>query len=200
MNTVRKATSERLSTFSDGVFAVLITVLVLELHAPNEPTIEALLSHWPAWLSYALSFLFIAVVWMNHHYLMRYAGEATPRLLWCNFACLFWMSLFPFSTAWMANTQLAPAPVAFYTAISFLVNVTYIGLIWELVESSGTHVTVRRAMRYRALATLCLFAVAAVIALKYPLVALGICFCCLIAYLRPEPPFAARSRSARKKN
>ena len=71
--------------FSDGVFAVLITVLVLELRPQEQPTFKALLSLWPTWLSYAVSYLFIAIVWINHHYLMRYATEATPRLLWFNF-------------------------------------------------------------------------------------------------------------------
>jgi uncharacterized membrane protein len=130
----RKATPERLSAFSDGVFAVLITVLVLELRPPEQPTFQALLSLWPTWLSYAVSYLFIAIVWINHHYLMRYAAEATPRLLWFNFAHLFSMSLLPFSTAWMAVSELAPQPVAFYAAVFFLVNATYICLIWELIE------------------------------------------------------------------
>ena len=75
----------RLSTFSDGVFAVLITVLVLELRPPEVPTFKALLSLWPTWLSYAVSYLFIAVVWANHHHLMRYAAEATPRLMCVQF-------------------------------------------------------------------------------------------------------------------
>ena len=83
--------------FSDGVFAVLITVLVLELRPPERPTFEALLALWPTWLSYAVSYLFIAIVWANHHYLMRYATEATPRLLWFNFVHLFSMSLLPLS-------------------------------------------------------------------------------------------------------
>jgi uncharacterized membrane protein len=74
---LRRATPERLSAFSDGVFAVLITVLVLELRPPELPTFAALLSLWPTWLSYAVSYLFIAIVWINHHYLMRYATEAT---------------------------------------------------------------------------------------------------------------------------
>jgi uncharacterized membrane protein len=86
---LRKATPERLSAFSDGVFAVLITVLVLELRPPKEPTFEALLAHWHTGLSYAVSYLFIAIVWVNHHYLMRYAEHATPHLLWFNFAHLF---------------------------------------------------------------------------------------------------------------
>ena len=80
---------ERLSLFSDAVFAVLITVLVLDLHPPELPTFKALLSLWPRWLSYAVSYLFIAIVWVNHHHLLHYATEATPRLMWFNFAHLF---------------------------------------------------------------------------------------------------------------
>jgi len=77
MAVLRRATHERLSSFSDGVFAVLITVLVLELRPPELPTFEALLSLWPTWLSYAVSYLFIAIVRTNHHYLLRYAAETT---------------------------------------------------------------------------------------------------------------------------
>ncbi|MGA9818502.1 MAG: TMEM175 family protein [Pseudolabrys sp.] len=79
---LHRATPERLSAFSDGVFAVLITVLVLELRPPEIPTFKAPLELWPTWLSYAVSYLFIAIVWVNHHYLMRYATEANSRLLW----------------------------------------------------------------------------------------------------------------------
>jgi uncharacterized membrane protein len=189
----RRATPERLSAFSDGVFAVLITVLVLELRPPELPTFEALLALWPTWLSYAVSYLFIAIVWVNHHYLMRFADEATPRLLWFNFAHLFSMSLLPLSTAWMAVSKLAPQPVAFYAAVFFLVNATYIGLIWELIrETPADKVSpaVRRLMRVRSITTLCCFGLAAIVALKYPLVGLGICVCCLIVYLRPDPPGA----------
>ena len=191
MTMLRRATPERLSAFSDGVFAVLITVLVLELRPPQLPTFSAMLLLWPTWLSYAVSYLFIAIVWTNHHYLMRYAGEATPRLLWFNFAHLFSMSLLPLSTAWMAVSELAPQPVALYAAVFFLVNATYIALIWELVDESQVHEvssTVRRIMRVRSVATLFLFGGASLVALRFPLVGLGICICCLIVYLRPDPP------------
>ncbi|HEY6669909.1 MAG TPA: TMEM175 family protein [Methyloceanibacter sp.] len=194
----RKATPERLSAFSDGVFAVLITVLVLDLRPPELPTFQSLLSLWPTWLSYAVSYLFIAIVWTNHHYLMRYAAEATPRLLWLNFAHLFSMSLLPFSTAWMAVSELAPQPVAFYAAVFFIVNATYICLIWELIERrpvDEVSPAVRSTMRLRSIATLCLFGVAAAVALKYPLIGLGICICCLIVYLRPDPPGAGKQMS-----
>jgi len=193
MTILRKATPERLSAFSDGVFAVLITVLVLELRPPESPTFAALLALWPTWLSYAVSYLFIAIVWANHHYLLRYATEATPSLLWFNFAHLFSMSLLPLSTAWMAVSELAPQPVAFYAAVFFLVNATYIALIWELIGRTPIDrisPTVRRVMRFRSITTLFLFGAAAVVALKYPLVGLGICICCLIVYLKPEPPGA----------
>ena len=192
---LRRATPERLSLFSDAVFAVLITVLVLESKPPDRPTFEALLALWPTWLSYAVSYLFIAIVWANHHYLMRYASEATPSLLWFNFAHLFSISLLPLSTAWMAVSDLAPQPVAFYAAVFFLVNATYIALIWELIDRTpGEEIPpkVRRIMRVRSLTTLCLFGAAAVVALKYPLVGLGVCIFCLTIYLRPEPPRAQK--------
>jgi uncharacterized membrane protein len=172
------------------VFAVLITVLVLELRPPELPTFAALLALWPRWLSYAVSYLFIAIVWTNHHYLLRYAAEATPRLLWFNFAHLFSMSLLPLSTAWMAVSELAPQPVAFYA--------TYVGLIWELIERVPAHAMAprtRRVLRFRAIATLCLFAIATGVALVYPLVGLGICIACLIVYLKPEPPGEKRAKA-----
>jgi uncharacterized membrane protein len=87
-------------------------------HPKEVPTFGALLLLWPTWISYAVSYLFIAIVWTNHHYLMRYAAEANLRLLWFNFAHLFSMSLLPLSTAWMANSELAPQLVAFYAAVS----------------------------------------------------------------------------------
>jgi uncharacterized membrane protein len=182
-----RATAERLTFFSDGVFAVLITVLVLDLRPPAVPTYAALLELWPRWLSYAVSYVFIAIVWANHHYLMRYAREAAPRLLWFNFAHLFSMSLLPLSTAWMATSELAPQPVSFYAAVFFLVNVTYVGLIWELNPAADASAKVRRLLRWRSLVTLCLFGSAAVLALWWPVEALAICIACLAVYLKPDP-------------
>jgi uncharacterized membrane protein len=188
-----KRTPERLNAFSDGVFAVLITVLVLELRPPQLPTFGELLSLWPTWLSYAVSYLFIAIVWVNHHHLLHYAREATSRLMWFNFAHLFSVSLLPFSTAWMAVSRLAPQPVAFYAAVFFIVNATYIALIWEILERDPVQdisPTARRIIRFRSIITLCTFAAAAAVALKYPVAGLGMCCCCLIVYLKPEAPGA----------
>ena len=184
---LKKSTPERLTGFSDGVFAVLITVLVLELRPPAISSYAALFALWPRWLSYAVSYLFIAIVWANHHYLMRYSREATPRLLWVNFAHLFSMSLLPLSTAWMATSELAPQPVSFYAAVFFLVNVTYVGLIAELQPARDGSPNARRLLRWRSVTTLILFGCAAVLALWWPIEALAICIACLSVYLKPDP-------------
>jgi uncharacterized membrane protein len=190
---IDKAKPERMNAFSDGVVAVLITVLVLELRPPETPSLAALLDLWPRWLSYAVSYLFIAIVWVNHHHLLRYASAATPGLIWFNFGHLFSVSLLPLSTAWMAVSELAPQPVAFYAAVFFLVNLTYILLIWELIGPRRAKVApkLRSRMLTRATITLVLFGSAAILALWYPIAGLLICCGCLAVYLRPEAPGAA---------
>jgi Endosomal/lysosomal potassium channel TMEM175 len=104
-------TPDRLTAFSDGVFAVIVTVMVLELKAPNQPEFRALWSLWPSAISYALSYLFIAIIWVNHHHLMRFVNHLMPALIWINFAHLFLVSFLPFATAWIARAELASSPV-----------------------------------------------------------------------------------------
>jgi uncharacterized membrane protein len=106
----KKTTSERLAALSDGVFAVILTIMVLDLKPPAEATLHALVPLWPMMLSYAVSYLFISIIWVNHHHLLRFARIATPELIWWNFAHLFMVSLLPSPTAWMAATKLAAAP------------------------------------------------------------------------------------------
>ena len=113
----QKATPERLGAFSDAIFAVIITIMVLDLRPPPQATLAGLLPLWPAALSYAVSYLFIAIIWVNHHHLLRFAEHATPRLIWVNFAHLFMVSLVPFSTAWVADTRLAAVPVVVASGI-----------------------------------------------------------------------------------
>jgi uncharacterized membrane protein len=98
-----KITAERLTAFSDAVFAVIVTVMVLELKAPDQPAFSALWPLWPTAISYAVSYLFIAIIWINHHHLMRFVGPPTPELIWINFIHLFMVSLLPFATAWIVN-------------------------------------------------------------------------------------------------
>jgi uncharacterized membrane protein len=188
----RLADPARISALSDGVFAVLMTVLVLDLRPPAAPTYAAMFALWPRWLSYFVSYVFIAIVWTNHHHLMRYARAATANLIWINFAHLLSMSLLPVSTAWMATSELAAQPVSFYAAVFFLVNATYIGLIWELIErnpAADVSGRTRKVMRWRSVITLGLFGAAALVALWRPIVGLAICIGCLVVYLRPDPAF-----------
>ena len=124
-----EATSERLGAFSDAVFAVIITIMVLDQRPPPQPTLAALLPLWSAGLSYVVSYLFIAIVWVNHHHLLRFAKHATPRLIWVNFGHLFMVSLVPFSTAWVADTRLAAVPVSVYAAVFVLVNSAYCAFV-----------------------------------------------------------------------
>ena len=187
----RQFSADRVRFFSDGVFAVLITILVLELKPPHTDTFRALLPLWPTGLSYAVSYLFIAIVWLNHHHLFGYAEVATSRLLWFNFAHLFSVSLIPFATEWIAESRLANAPVALYAAVFVLVNVTYLALCWEAVDRPAhedVSQRMRRLLRMRSFVTIGVFLAAGLIALKWPVVAMTLICLCLITYLRPDVP------------
>jgi uncharacterized membrane protein len=182
-------TPDRLAAFSDGVFAIVITILVLELHPPSEPSFAALARLWPVGLSYAVSYLFLAIVWTNHHHLIRFTDVATPRLIWSNFGHLFSVSFLPFTTSWIASSRMAAVPVAFYAVDFFLVNATYLLLCFEAVDRpNNPHVphADRRVMRIRSLTTLGLFAFASIIALYSPVIGLGTILACLLLYLRPD--------------
>ena len=187
----RQITPDRVRAFSDGVFAVLITVLVLELKPPAAHGFSALLPLWPTGLSYVVSYLFIAIVWVNHHHMFNYAETATPRLVWSNFAHLFSVSLIPFTTEWIADSRLAAAPVSLYAAVFVLVNVTYLALCWEAVDRPSHEdisVRMRRLMQMRSFITIAVFVTAALLALRWPVVAMALICLCLIGYLRPDVP------------
>jgi uncharacterized membrane protein len=166
-----KTNADRIAAFSDAVIAVIITVMVLELTAPDEATIPALLPLWPTAISYAVSYLFIAIIWHNHHHLLRFVGHATPALIWVNFAHLFWVSLVPFATAWIARTRLASGPVATYAAIFVCVNIAY--LLFErlaLAQADPTEISgrARRMAKRRSFATLSIFSSAIVLPVFAP--------------------------------
>jgi TMEM175 potassium channel family protein len=185
--------TDRLAAFSDAVIAVIITIMVLELRAPEEPTFAALLPLWPTAISYAVSFLFIAIIWLNHHHLLRFVGHTTPALIWVNFAHLFWVSLVPFATAWIARTQLASAPMATYAAIFVCVNIAY--LVFErqaLAQADAAQVSqrARRMAKRRSFATLSIFASAMVVSVFAPRFGFALICCALLPYLTPEAPGA----------
>jgi TMEM175 potassium channel family protein len=188
---IAELNADRLKGFSDAVFAVIITLLVLELRPPHADSFSSLLELWPSGLSYAVSYLFLAIVWANHHHLMRYAPLATPRLMWANFAHLFSASLVPFTTAWIADTHLGRAPVFLYALVFVLVNVTYLLLCMEGIDRQDASVVppdVRRTMRRRSVLTLVLFSAAAIVALWLPVAGLVLICACLVMYVRPDVP------------
>ena len=187
----RRASVERLGAFSDGVFAVIITIMVLELKPPEHPTFAALAPLWPTALSYAASYQFIAIVWMNHHHLLRFIDDPTPRLIWINFVHLFMVSLVPFATAWVASTRLAAVPVFVYAAVFVLVELVYLqfehhALAQAVVEEISQRT--RRLARVRSFSAFGLFLAAMLVSLKLPLLGFGLVCTALLLYLRPEPP------------
>jgi uncharacterized membrane protein len=186
-----KITAHRLAAFSDAVFAVIVTVMVLELSAPDEPTFSALWPLWPTAISYAVSYLFIAIIWINHHYLMRFVGPPTLRLIWINFVHLFSVSLLPFATAWVARTRLASAPVAFYAGLFVCIDIAYNVFEREvLARADPLHVSphTRRMARRRSLIVLAGFMTAMLVAFVAPGIAFGLICAALILHLRPEAP------------
>jgi uncharacterized membrane protein len=181
-------TAHRLAAFSDAVIAVIMTVLVLELKAPDQPAFSALLTLWPTAISYAVSYLFIAIIWINHHHLMRFVGPPTLRLIWINFAHLFPVSFLPFATAWIARTRLASAPVAFYAALFVCVDIAYNIFEGEvLARADDTQVShrARRMARRRSRAVLAIFAIAILVAFVAPRLGFALVCTALVLHLRP---------------
>jgi uncharacterized membrane protein len=187
----KKTTPERLATFSDGVFAVIITIMVLDLKPPAEATLKALLPLWPTALSYAVSYLFIAIIWVNHHHLLRFAHTATPQLIWWNFAHLFMISLVPATTVWMAATKLAAAPVFVYALVFVLIEAAYIAFErTALSQASDSDITpqLRRITKIRSFLALGMFSAATAVSFWSPLTGLAVVCCVLLIYLSPRLP------------
>ncbi len=124
----------RLEAFSDGVLAIIITIMVLELTVPHEPTIGALVALWPVFISYVLSFANIGIYWNNHHHLLQGSRVVDGRVLWANLHLLFWLSLFPFATAWMGENDFAAVPVAIYGVVAVMAAVAYFLLVRALLR------------------------------------------------------------------
>src|SRR5918993_840787 len=117
--------SGRLEAFSDGVLAIIITIMVLELKAPHGAGLADLRPLIPVFLSYVLSFVFIGIYWSNHHHLLHAVSQVNGRVLWANLHLLFWLSLIPFATGWMGENHFASAPMALYGVVLFMCAVAY---------------------------------------------------------------------------
>jgi uncharacterized membrane protein len=126
--------TNRMEAFSDGVIAVIITIMVLELRVPRDTTLASLRSVVPQFLSYLLSFVVVAIMWVNHHHMLHSARRADARLLWSNNLLLFWMSLVPFVTAFMGNNHRDPRAVALYGIVLSFCSVSFALLRWAIMQ------------------------------------------------------------------
>jgi uncharacterized membrane protein len=127
----------RLEAFSDGVIAIIITIMVLELKAPHGAGFDALLTSIPVFLSYVLSFVYVGIYWNNHHHMLHVAERVSGVGLWANLHLLFWLSLIPFVTAWMDENLLLPAPVALYGMVLLMAGIAYFILSRILIRDNG---------------------------------------------------------------
>jgi uncharacterized membrane protein len=139
-------TKGRLEAFSDGVLAIVITIMVLELAPPHEGTLEALAPLWPKFSSYALSFLLLAIYWNNHHHLLQASRAITGRVLWANMHLLFWLSLVPFTTAWMGESGFASLPVVVYCVGQLMPAFAYLLLVRALIAAPGQPASLSEAV------------------------------------------------------
>jgi len=129
--------TERLSAFSDGVIAILITIMVLELKVPHGTDLAALSSLLPVFLTYVLSFVVLAIYWNNHHHMFYLTDRITGGILWANLHLLFWLSLLPFVTGWMGENHFAPLPTALYGVVLMMAGVAYYILSQTIIRSQG---------------------------------------------------------------
>ncbi len=136
----------RLEAFSDGVIAIIITIMVLELKVPHEPTFAALGPLLPVLLSYVLSFVYVGIYWNNHHHMLAVVRHVSGGALWANLHLLFWLSLLPFATAWMGENHFAAAPTAAYGAVLLMAAISYWLLQQRLIALDGTDSPLRRAI------------------------------------------------------
>jgi len=128
----------RLEAFSDGVIAIIITIMVLELKVPHGDTLESLTPLIPVFLSYVLSFVYVGIYWNNHHHMLQAAAKVSGSVLWANLHLLFWLSLFPFATGWMGENHFAPMPSALYGAVLLMAAIAYLVLQQTIIACEGT--------------------------------------------------------------
>lgn len=178
----------RLEAFSDGVIAIILTIMVLELRPPEGTDLEALAPLAPVFLSYVLSFVNIAIYWNNHHHTLQAATAVNGRVLWANMFLLFWLSLFTFVTAWMGENGFAPIPTAVYACVLLLAALSYTLLLRALIAVPGQSPALAIAIGKdrKGLASLALYIVAIPVALVAPFVAVALVVAVAVIWFIPD--------------
>ena len=184
-------TKGRLEAFSDGVIAIIITIMVLELPHPHSSEFAAL---WPIrdkFLSYALSFVYVGIYWNNHHHMLHAAKHVNGGILWANMLLLFWLSLIPFTTAWMGSSGFEPAPVATYGLVLLLAACSYYALSRLLVARHGSGSKLDQALGadFKGKISVLLYVAAIVVAFPWPLLACALYAITAIMWLVPDRRF-----------
>ena len=179
----------RLEAFSDGVLAVIITVMVLEMKSPHGTSLASLRPVLPVFLSYLLSFVYIGIYWNNHHHLLHATQRVNGATLWANLHLLFWLSLIPFATAWMDDNQFASWPVAVYGIVMLFAGVAYFVLTKALIQLHGRDSTLAASIGSdtKGKISMAIYAIAIPLALAKPWIA-GACYVIVaIMWLIPDP-------------
>ena len=187
----------RIEAFSDGVIAIVITIMVLELKTPAEPTWAALCARWPIVSSYVVSFFFVGVYWGNHHHLLHTLVRVDGKILWLNLHLLFWMSLIPFMTRWLGESYPAPVPAMAYGAVMLLTGVAY-SLLQRAIAAQQTSEARQRAHRHqtrKAVFSIALYSTAMTLAALHHV--LGAVACYVIVALAWTIPDRALEHAAR---
>jgi uncharacterized membrane protein len=179
----------RLEAFSDGVFAVIITIMVLEMKVPRGTDLQALKSVVPVFLSYVLSYIYIGIYWNNHHHLLHASERVTGGILWANLVLLFCLSLVPFTTAWMGQNHYAPLPVAVYGVMLLLAGIAFVVLTKSLIAHHGKNSVLATSIGndWKGRVSVLVYALAIPLAFVRPWVACACYIFVAIMWLAPDP-------------
>ena len=174
----------RLEAFSDGVIAIIITIMVLDLRVPHGETLDALVPVLPVFLVYALSFINLGIYWNNHHHMLHACERVTGPILWANLHLLFWLSLFPFTTAWMGENRYAALPAALYGCVMLLAALAYVILQQTIIASQGPDSLLKKAVgrdtKGKLSALFCLLAIpAALLVSRWVAIGLYVLVACI---------------------
>jgi uncharacterized membrane protein len=181
----------RLEAFSDGVLAIVITIMVLELVPPHGSTLEVLVPLWPKFLAYVMSFAYIGIYWNNHHHLLQTTRSVTGGVLWANLHLLFWLSVVPFTTAWMGENEFAPIPVAVYGASLITPAVAFTLLVYAIVHVPGQSPALAEELGrdIKGKLSIALYALGIPVALVAPLGAVALFIFVAVLWIVPDPRF-----------
>ena len=187
----------RLEAFSDGVVAIIITIMVLELRAPHDTDLASLRPLLPVFLSYVLSFVHVGIYWNNHHHLLHTARHVTGGILWANLHLLFWLSLVPFVTAWMGENDFEQQPVALYGVVMMMAGVAYYILTTTLIRHHGPESGLRAAVGndFKGMISVVMYVIAITVSFANHWVSLAIYVAVTLMWLIPDPRIEKRARA-----